>query len=224
MVVPLPAGWTVQKVVTPQSELVDDFRAELARPNHRKFLDWYDALPRGGGSVPSREDILPEDIPNLLEGITIYSFDADGEPVFQLVGSRPAQAYTVNPKGRRYRDFLPPSRLESGLASFTRCRQARCGMFVRLLSVTEAGKARQTAAIGLPFRSRDGDGGVTRMVFYQEVVSQDFMFDRTEMELSFQWVLCRIFLDIGNGVPKEHEDIVVIPKKEARFTHRSAQG
>ena len=165
--------------------------------------------------LPCREEILPEQIFSLLEGITIYSFDEFGEPVFQLVGARPARAHVGNPKGRRYRDFLPPSRLESGLASFTRCREARCGMYVRLLSVMMSGKARQTVAIGLPFRSRGGDGSVTHMMFFQELEAQSYMFDRTDQELSFQWVRERIFLDLGNGVPDSHEDIVVVPEEES---------
>lgn len=167
-----------------------------------------DCGTRSGRSLPPKSEFRPEELGAFIANTAVISFDEEGEPVFRLVGEKIRELFDKSPVGKRYRDYVVGPRSDSAVQSFQKCRDSKCGMFVRLRKTDRAGRILDIDVLCLPFANGDLDDVESFVVLDAEGPTVDWDVDGTA-DLFIPSILSRDFIDLGHGVPLEHVDFVL---------------
>lgn len=162
------------------------------------FADYWYSLPKLD-LIPSRRDFDPCTQGPILSTYIIHELISPEMIKLRLVGTKLREGFGVDVTGRNYLDFVEPARrTKASRAIFLVCEQP-CGMLVRLVSKTQAGRMYMNETFALPMRDNDGKA---RLVYYQSNSAPLAEYrDPTKDQLAVLDLAGRTFIDIGAGIP-----------------------
>lgn len=99
---------------------VDQFRATLHHPAHRRLYDyWRSKAPPG--RLPGRSDIDPVDIPDLLSSIALIDVEREGGATrfrYRLAGTEIVARAGRDPTGKTFEELYEGDYLQSANATY----------------------------------------------------------------------------------------------------------
>jgi hypothetical protein len=161
-------------VETKLKALFTDPRLEQA------YLYWHGKS--AGRALPSRTDIDPIDIPNLLPDVMLVERLDDGRYRYRLIGTENARAQGINATGRFLDEVLPgPDYSAHVLALYDECVEKRRALYSECLFFSPARREpeRHTKVLFMPLSP---DGETVNMIF---VIQVFFYIDRATRERHF---------------------------------------
>ena len=168
----------------------------------RKLLEYYSGLYRRAGGIPSRADVRPQDMKEMLAWIVLAESSGPGNLVPTVVGSAIDEILHVAFTGKNLVSFYPPE-IAVGVDQFYQAILTHpCGgVFTRNLE-GKFGRVKGYQSLLLPLKGRSGE--INRMIGAISVAgAEDEIagFGRPA-DLKTLKILDLAYLDIGHGVPE----------------------
>ncbi|MDF2366441.1 PAS domain-containing protein [Sneathiella sp.] len=142
-------------------EKFDDI--DWVTPDAKEFAYYWRSLDRDH-AVPHRSSFDPTRISPLLSGIAIYEVMSRDEIIYRLAGTALVDKFGMEVTGKNFLDFWKGERREQAANAMYQCVSKPCGMFSKLMGVTQTGRVETSVAVGFPLL--DQDETCNRLVFY----------------------------------------------------------
>ena len=156
---------------------------------------WYSI--RGSDTVPSRSDVRPADIRQLLPNVMMLEYRPGGELIFRLVGSAIVDKLGKNFTGMNQLDLFPKAQRAFARQRYVNLLEQPCGLHVHRDMRSRFGAEFVADVVYLPLRDRSGL--VSQLIAVAAVAGGGVCERHESASLTPREAF--EYLDLGSGVP-----------------------
>jgi hypothetical protein len=134
--------------------------------DQKKFLDYYNFLPRTSRKIPSRESLKIQDIPELLGNITILKIVSKFEAEITLNGSLSEELLNTSLTGVNIYDLLEEREKILNSYLLTQVMDQPCAGSSTMIGTITGSHVTATHNLSVPFLALDGES-ISILVYQQ---------------------------------------------------------
>lgn len=170
-------------------------------PRTREFVSYWEGLIAKHGSVPTRRQFDPTEIPKILPNLIMHDLTSGTDSILRLVGTGLTTRLGVDPTGQSYLTLVKKERREAALDFLLTVARHPCGMRVLIDWGYKSGKYERAESIGFPMIADGGREGLF-LLFCDDIVGEaGYRAPDPDHRLETFEVPERQLIDIGHGIP-----------------------
>lgn len=174
-------------------------------PDQKKFLKYYNSLPRESGRIPSRHSLRIQDIPDLLGTIAVLKINSEFEAIITLSGSLSERILNTPLTGVNIYDLMAEREKVLNSYLLKQVTNHPCAGSSTMVGNVIGSQVTATHNLSVPFLAKDGQS--ISVVVYQQFntmqANNHVNINRSLDAIHISHVEDIFTYDIGYGIPQD---------------------